>query len=265
MRVHLDFETRCDLDLKKVGLRRYLAHKSFRVLLTALAFGDGPVLQWEGLPPLVRRWPVPGLKVHAFNASFERGVLERCGVKVPPHLWRDTMAHAYARGFAGTLAQVGEQVGIEQDKAKLASGTRLITKFCMPRRPSKRNPEKYWTPVTAPKDWAEFRRYNVQDVEAERAVWHCLAPYPWTREEQEIWEWDQQVNGRGIPVDLVLVENALQTAADKQREAEAACADLTGGIGPGQVGELLKWACEQGYTGMNLQAQTIEEYLNEHF
>lgn len=264
MRLHLDFETRCDLDLKKVGLRRYLAHPSFRVLMTAWSVGDSRVLQAEGLPrcAMTRLARDQRVMFHAFNAGFERRVLERCGITVPLERWRDTMAHSYARGFSGSLAQVGEQVGIPQDKAKLAAGSRLITKFCKPRRPSKANPDLYWTPRTASADWEQFLFYNRQDVEAERAVYHRLTPYPWTDEEQRTWEWDQRVNDRGIPVDMHLVAAALRVAATKTQEAEKDCLRATGGIGPGKVGALLAWAGEHGYDRDNLQSSTIEEWLN---
>ena len=33
--LHLDFETYCDVDLKKVGVYQYVAHASFRVLCVA--------------------------------------------------------------------------------------------------------------------------------------------------------------------------------------------------------------------------------------
>lgn len=261
--VHLDFETACDLDLRKVGLRRYVSHPSFRVLLTALAFREGPVLQWEGFPLCLTRWCEVPITLHAYNAGFERAVFSRYGAQIPLNRWRDTQAHAYARGFSGSLAHVGAQIGIPLDKAKLSDGNRLITKFCSPRRPSRSNPDLYWTPETAPDSWGRFCLYNRQDVEAERAVHRALSEYPWTKEEQRVWEWDQRINERGIPVDLDLVSKAIRVASQKTEDAAERCRRVTGGIGPGQVAELLTWAKAQGYPGDDLQAKTIENWLQE--
>lgn len=258
MRLHLDYETACDLDIKKVGLRRYVNHASFRVLMTAWAVGDGPVQQVEGFADL----PWRDCTVHAFKAPFERAAIARYGVALPPAYFRCTMTHAYARGFSGDLAQVGAQLGIPQDKAKLADGTRLITKFCKPRRPSKANPDKYWTPETAPDDWDRFLLYNRQDVEAERSVYHLLSPYPMTGDELETMWWDWEVNDRGLPINPTLVANAIELAGRYQEQTEERIKELTGGISGNQVGALLEWCRENGLPDLeNLQAGTIRETL----
>ena len=169
MRLHLDFETRCEADLKKVGLRNYVSHRTFEIALTSWALDDGLVGVREGFPCL------PDFDtLHAFNAPFELACLERYGVRVPREKVRCTMAHAYGRGFSGGLADVGAQVGIPEELQKMKEGSRLVSKFCKPRRPSKKNPDTFWEPETAPDDWERFKQYNRLDVEAERAIWHKL-------------------------------------------------------------------------------------------
>ncbi len=258
LRVHLDFETRCDLDLKAVGLRRYLAHPSFRILLTALAVGDDPrIYQWEGLPVL----PWDKFEIHAFNAPFERGALRRYGIEIPVEQWRCTMTHAYARGFAGHLADVGPQVGIPMASRKLADGSRLITKFCKPRRPSKTNPDPYWTPQTAPEDWDRFRLYNRQDVEAERAIYQQLRAGPMTQDELETLWWDWQINDRGLPIDERLVANAIDVASRVAVEAEQEIQTLTGLKGS-QTAAVLLWCQQNGLPKLpNMQAETIQQAI----
>ena len=117
MRLHLDLESRCEADPRKVGLRNYVSHPTFEIILTAWALDDGTVEVHEGfLSP-------PGLPLfdtlHAFNAPFELACLERYGVRVPREKVRCTMAHAYGRGFSGGLADVGAQVGIPEELQKM--------------------------------------------------------------------------------------------------------------------------------------------------
>jgi DNA polymerase len=262
MILHLDFETACDLDIRQVGLSKYVSHSSFRISLTALAPRDGGVEQWEGLPAFMLDWSRnPPDEVHAFNAPFERAALARYGVRFPVEHWRDTMAHAYCRGFSGGLDKVGEQVGIPADQRKLKTGSRLISKFCKPRRPSKANPDRYWTAATAPSDWERFKLYNRMDVIAEREIARRLEPYPMTEEELELMWWDWGVNDRGLPVDLTLVENAIKVADRKAQEMKAECQQLTGGISPGQVSALLKWCRERDYDGETLQSAEIQKWI----
>lgn len=245
--IHLDFETRSDVDLRRHGLRRYVKGAAFEVLLSAWASDTGSVEQAEGLPPtsLIED---PAFIFHAFNASFERAVLAAAGYPLPASRFRCTMAHAYSCGFSGTLRDVGEQLGIDPELTKLASGTYLIKKFSTP-------------PFAEPKglDWTLFREYNRRDVEAERAIAQRLPPWP--DYEQKLWELDQQINERGVPVDRRLVHTAQGAAKDMKQELAARCKALTGGIGPSEVGKLLDWCRSQGYPGEDLGAKTIEKYL----
>jgi DNA polymerase len=256
MRLHLDLESRCEVDLKKVGLRNYVNHPSFEIILTAWALDDGPVEGRAGFPCL------PDFDtLHAFNAPFELACLERYGVCVPREKVRCTMAHAYGRGFSGGLADVGAQVGIPEELQKMKEGSRLVSKFCKPRRPSKKNPDTFWTKETAPEDWERFVDYNRLDVEAERAIWRVLnEEAPWTEEEQTMWELDRAINERGLPVDLDLAQVAIAVAAEEKQRLEAKCKAITG-LSPSQVGPLLAWCQARGYTEQDLGAETIQRWL----
>jgi len=260
MRLHLDLETRCEADLKKVGLRRYVTDPSFEIILTAWAVDDGPVEVREGFPGI----PVDFKTLHAFNAPFELACLTRYGAHVPLSKVRCTMAHAYGRGFSGGLADVGDQVGIPDELRKMREGSTLITKFSKPRRPSAKNPDRFWAKETAPEDWERFKEYNRNDVEAERAIWRVLDDEaPWTPEEQATWELDREINDRGLPVDVALAQTAVDTAAAEKQRIEARCKQITDGISPSQVGALLAWCQERGYTETDLGAETIQRWLKQ--
>ena len=265
MRVHLDFETFCELNLKAVGRVRYFAHPSFDVDLTGWAVDDGPVYQVEKrVPSELVEALYRADTVHAYGAGFEIGVLQKYGIKVPLGKWRCTMAHAYARGFSGDLGEVGEQVGIPENLRKVKDGRRLVLKFSKPRKPSKHNKDTRWTSENAFDDWEEYCYYNLMDVEAERAVYQILeALEPWSDSEQEIWEFDYEVNARGIPVDTELVERALSLVPWYTEESQQVCQDLTGGIKASQVTALLAWCRGRGYPHDTLKADTIEKALKE--
>jgi DNA polymerase len=258
MRIHWDIETRSGTDLRKHGLRRYVRDPEFKVTLSAWAEEDGPVQVVEGW------WfpAMPGDTIHIFN-NFEYVIAQHMGVDVGQYRWRDGMAFAYARGFSGGLDKVGEQVGIPRDQQKLKEGGRLVRKFGLPRRPSLTDPSRWWSKDNAPEDWERFKDYNRMDVEAERAIWRCLREYPWTWEEQALWRWDQEVNARGLPVDVPLVRTAIEVANDLRDEAEQECLSLTGGIAPSEVAKLLEWLNERGAGLENLQRGTLEQWLNE--
>ncbi len=272
MRVHLDFETYAEVDLGKRGLKNYLACPRFEVTLTALAFDDGPVVQWEGFPGEMLRFLAlcEGFTWHAFNAPFERGCLSRYGVQVPPDRWRCTMSHAYCRAFSGGLKDVGAQIGLPVDKAKLDDGRKLVLKFAKP-APKNHNVARY-TKENSPEAWDRFMLYNRQDVVAEREVWRYLNRYPWTPEEQRLWELDQRINLRGVPVDVAMATAAIDKAAEAKKQLDLECRKLTShdprapafGIGVNQTALLLQWLRGEGYESNDLKAETVREALEEH-
>lgn len=260
MRINIDFETRCDIDIS-AGVENYTRHPSFRLLLCAWSVDGGEVQQTEGeLPDLP--WNDPGVEFHAFNAAFEMACLRALGCPAPASRWHCTMVHAYSRGFAGGLADVGVQAGLPEEMCKYPDGKRLVTKFCSPRsRVSKANSDPYWGPSTAPEAWERFKAYNRQDVVAEAAIGRLLALWgPETAEERKTWELDQRINGRGLPVDMRMVRNAL-LAADRIRERqEVELYEITG-LGSGQTQRLRDWLSDRGCALPDLQAKTIEDAL----
>ena len=58
------------------------------------------------------------------------------------------MVHALYLGISGSLDQVGTLLNI--DKKKLSTGKDLIRKFCVPRKPTKNNPNKWINPEDEP-------------------------------------------------------------------------------------------------------------------
>ncbi len=269
-RLHLDFETFSEVDLRAKGLDLYSAHPSARVLMCAYAFDDGPVRFWQAheteipselhdalLDPNVERW--------AFNSSFERVVTRRMlGIKTPYEGWRCTMSLAYLQCFKGTLGEVGEQMGLPDVAKKDREGDRLIRLFTMPQRVSKNQPHRIRDWTTDPEDWNRFGAYCRQDVVAETAIWKRLIRFPVPAIEWELYELDQRINDRGKPVDMLFVQNAIEMAAKRKTEIVNQMKELTGLANPNSVSQFLPWLKERGYPFDDLGADTVEKVLRDH-
>ena len=266
-KVHIDLETYSEAPFGKkkdaVGLDVYAKHPSTEILMYAYAQEQDPVIWFEGPIGVSLRTLAqdPNIQWHAFNAPFERTILrEVAGIDIPIERWRCTMVHAYHLGFSGTLGDVGKQLGIPEDKQKLARGRYLINKFCSP-APRNHLTDRY-TIENAPDDWFEFKEYNIQDVVAEREIGMLLDRYPMPQSEWDLWFVDQRINDRGLPVDRELVEAALEVYHDEKRHLTQLLKERTGLANPNSRDQMLAWLRGWGYPYDNLQADTVRDALH---
>jgi DNA polymerase len=274
----LDYETFSEADLPKVGHYRYAEDPSTEILLCAYQRDEWPEpriwspAEGEPLPDdLADILDDSGTLIVAFNAPFERAITRNClpEYDVPIERWRCAMVDAMAVGFPAKLETVGPAVGLDPALFKQEGGRRLITRFCKPRKPTKKNPDTRWTPRTAPEQWAQFKAYCVQDVVAETAVWNKLKTWRLPPVEQKLWEMDQAINDRGIQVDMELVRAAhAMGIKHRERLIEKAKA-LTGLDNPNSVKQLVEWLNTQPDFDPeqendevdNLRKKTVEEIL----
>jgi DNA polymerase len=257
----IDIETYSDIDIKKSGAYRYAASPNFEVLLLAYAYDDGPVsiidfhapVGQSGMPQsLYHDLKDSSVVKHAYNAAFEWYCLSRffrfTAQQAANWLsqWRCTLAAAYYCGYAGSLGVVGEAVGIPQDKRKLGTGMNLIRTFCVPQKPTKANGGRTRTlPHHEPEKWDLFKRYCMQDVEAEREIAQRLSPWPMPPKEQRLWQLDCLGNAAGVLVDKQLVDGALYCGEAAQAELLAEAKQISGLDNPKSVPQLLKWLKEE--------------------
>ena len=269
LHLHADAETYCELDLRKVGMDVYCRHSSFEVLMFSWHLQD--YTQGVLFDNLYPRRPLPRnlhnllthpeVIIHAFNAAFERYVLGYgFDIWLPPEKFRCTMYHAWHLGFSGGLDDIGEQIPIPRDKQKLKEGKRLLHKFSKP-APRNHKVNRY-TPENAPEDWEKFKAYCVQDTEAEMEVDLFCQRYPLPESEQRVWELDQRINDRGLPVDRQLVDAALKVYHDEKQHLTKQLKDLTKLENPNSVQQLLGWLNQRGCPSPNLQKDTIVDWLN---
>ena len=180
--IFADFETFSFLDIRKVGGAEYVRHPSTEALLLAYAYDDGPVEVWdctEDVMPAELEDRIQcaesiddAEKIVFHNAAFDAGILEnQLMFYIPPERLVDTMFMALRCGFPPGLDELGAALQLD---GKLASGRRLIQKFCKPRKPSKHNPSTRNLPAAFPDDWQIFKDYAKQDVELMRSCYHKL-------------------------------------------------------------------------------------------
>lgn len=270
--LHLDYETFCELDLKKVGLDVHSAHPSCRVLMCAYRLDRGPLQHWqphlERMPRELRRaLKDPRCLKWGFNAQFERVITKRVlKIKTPIKGWRCSMALAYMHCFAGQLEQVGAQIGLRVDKQKSKDGKRLIKIFCMPNKPTKNQPYVIRDWNTDPELWEEFCDYNKQDVVAEESILRKLNPekYPIPEFEWELYELDQRINDRGIPVDMQFIDNIIWMSAERKRVLLARMAKIAKVKNANSTAQILPWLKANGYPETDLRADSVKKALAKH-
>ena len=268
--LHLDYESKSDVDLTQVGLDVYSAHPSTRIVMASYRINKNPLQHWEAhksRPPaeLLEALEDPEVEKWGFNAQFERVMTRRVlKVKTPRRRWRCSMVLAYMMSFTGGLKEVGEQIGLPIDKQKLSDGKRLIRKFCMPQRITKNQPFEWRNWITDPEDWELFGVYNNQDVITEEAIKDRLIRYPVLPEQWLHYELDQLINDRGIPVDPDFVQNVIWMSEKRKAELTARMKRITGVDNPGSVAQLLPWLIEERYPYADLRKESVTKALKRH-
>lgn len=269
--MHLDFETYCDLDLRQVGLDLYSSHPSCEVLMAGWAIDDDPVQLWDATedPEMPQQLydllMDPDVEIHAFNAQFERIILKRVlGVEPDIKRFRCTMVHAYMLSFTGDLADVGHQIGIDQDKQKIAEGKRLIGIFCKPQRVTKNQPLRRRDSLTDPDDWQRFCEYCVMDVVAEREIEYFLDQPQFAVPEREwgFYALDQIINDRGLPIDRAFADKAYKMASRRKAILIDRMNAITLLQNSNSNDQILPWLKERGYPYDDMKKDTVKKVLD---
>lgn len=249
----IDLETFSAADLKAVGAHRYAEDPSFEVLLFGFAFDDDDPTVID----LTAHEPIPkdvldalrlnGIIKSGWNIAFERTCLARhLGFDQPAGQWEDTMVLASVCGLPMGLGDCGAALHMSADKAKDKDGKALIRWFCKPCKPTKTRPDRTrHMPGDYPEKWSRFVAYNGQDVVAERAIRKTLAQWAPTGAERKIWAVDQQINDRGIRVDLTLANAAREMDRAYKAELTQQAIALTGMENPNSVEQVKQWLGEQ--------------------
>ena len=267
----IDLETYSDQPLAKTGVYRYVESPDFEILLFAYSVDGAPVQQidlacGEKIPSeilcaleddKVIKW--------AFNANFERICLSRfldypTGDYLEPDSWKCSMVWAAYMGLPLSLEGAGAVLGLE--KQKLAEGKDLIKYFCQPCAPTKSNGQRTRNlPEHAPDKWLAFKRYNIRDVETEMSIQARLSKYPVPDSVWEEYHLDQEINDRGVGLDMKLVRQAIQMDGRSRSELTQAMKELTSLDNPNSVQQMKQWLADNGVETDTLGKKAVAELL----
>lgn len=283
----IDLETYSDVDLSKCGVYKYTESDNFEILLFAYSINHGEVevvdlAQGEKLPiEIIKALVDDGITKWAYNASFERVCLSRYISRyypeyfisysinedtvnefLNPSSWRCSMIWAAYLGLPLSLAGVGAVLGLEEQKLK--EGKDLIKYFCVPCNPTKTNGGRTRNlPQHDIAKWELFKNYNKRDVEVELSIQERLQSYPVPEFLWNEYHLDQEINDRGIALDMELVENAIKFDEIAKQKASEELQGLTNIENPNSVMQMKEWLNNNGVEAESLGKKQVIEMLKD--
>ncbi|HCU0880197.1 DNA polymerase [Morganella morganii] len=224
----LDLETFSEKPIK-YGTHSYA--ETVEIMLFAWAINNSSVNVWDitdksSMPAeLKQALTDPDTVIFAHNSHFDRTMLNHAGIKTNVRRWRDTMVQALAHSLPGALAALCEVLGVPTDKAKDKEGKALIQLFCKPR--PKNSALRRATGKTHPEEWKRFIAYAGLDIEAMREVHKRLPAWNYKDEELAHWHRDQEINDRGVCMDVRLAAAAIEAVEQEQKRLARLTQELT--------------------------------------
>ena len=281
----IDLETFSDIDISKSGVYKYAESDRFEILLFGVSIDGGPVQVYD----LACRDHVPeeilsaladeSVTKWAFNANFERICLSNwlkryhpeyfLGYSIPedpaghylnPESWKCTMIWSAYMGLPLSLEGVGAV--LKHQNQKLKEGKDLIRYFCTPCKPTKANGGRTRNlPQHDSEKWMRFKKYNLRDVEVEMAVKKRLAKYPVPDFIWDEYHLDQEINDRGIALDMNIVRNAISFDGRSRETLTASMQAITGLENPNSVQQMKEWLADQGVEADALDKKAVKELI----
>lgn len=263
----IDIESYSDVDLSKCGVYKYASSPAFEILLFGYAVDGGDVrvvdlVCGEQIPEeIISALSDASVTKWAFNAMFERVCLSNfLGEWLEPEGWHCTMVWAATLGLPLSLESAGAALGLE--KQKLTEGKDLIRYFCVPCKPTKTNGGRTRNrPEHDPEKWKRFKAYNLRDVETEMQIQKRLSNFPVPDAIWEEYHLDQEINDRGIGVDMELVQQAIAIDARSRERLTAAMQELTELENPNSVQQMKQWLADHGMETDTLGKKAVAELV----
>lgn len=285
--VSIDIETFSSNDLSKCGVYKYVEAPDFDILLFGYAVDGDEVIvvdlaAGEEIPvEILAALADENITKWAFNSNFERVCLsewlrrnypeyfdsysvdgDTVGNYLNPRGWKCSMIWSAFMGLPLSLAGVGAVLGLEEQKLK--EGKDLIRYFCVPCKATKSNGGRTRNLPEHDEDkWNLFKFYNQRDVEVEQSIQKKLVKYP---VPDFVWEefWlDQEINDRGIQLDLTMVENAISLDEESKKKLSMAMREITDLDNPNSVAQMKDWLSEQGIEAESLGKKDVAKLIDE--
>ena len=281
----IDLETFSDVDLKKCGVYKYAESPDFEILLFGVSVDGGGVVVYDlasgdTVPEeIIQAISDDSVIKWAYNASFERVCLsvwlrrnypqyfssysiEGDTVRnyLDPSSWRCSLVWGAYMGLPLSLEGIGKVLKLENQK--MAEGKALIRYFCVPCKPTKVNGGRTRNlPEHDPVKWSTFIAYNKRDVETEMAIQQKLSKFPVPDFLWEEYHLDQEINDRGIQLDMVLVEQAIAIGERSREELSAKMQQLTALENPNSIQQMKEWLTKHGLEVDSLDKKAVKELL----
>jgi DNA polymerase len=278
--LRIDFETYSEVPLngkESVGVWNYANHSSTQVLMLSYKMpGSTIVEQWfpylGPMPEVLKATLLDSeIMLSAFNSAFERYILQFVlGITVAINRFIDPQVSARYLSMPGDLDEVSDILGLPEHLAKDKRGDELVKLFCEPQLSKKKRGEEQtyfkadWT--THPEQWKAFCEYGAQDIVAEEEVSRreeILGALPLPPFERKLWEFDQKVNDRGMPVDAEFVKKAYALALRSKKEALDKQNAITGLENANSTDQLKPWLKARGYPFNTLRKETVDSVLKD--
>lgn len=283
----IDIETYSDIDLKKCGVYKYAASPNFEILLFGYSVNNGPVevidiAQGENIPEYILKSLIDDEVVKwAYNCSFERVCLsywlkknhpeyfksysieeDTVGNYLDPSAWRCSLVWGAYMGLPLSLKGVGAVLKL--DEQKMSEGSDLIRYFCVPCKPTKSNGGRTRNlPGDAPDKWETFKAYNRRDVEVELSIKEKLRNFPVPKFIWDEYHLDQQINDRGIGIDMELVKNAIAFDERSKGTISEQMKGMTDLENPNSVVQMKAWLSENGVETDTLGKKAVDELMKD--
>ena len=285
--ISIDLESFSSVDIAKCGAYKYAESPDFEILLFGYSVDGGEVhvvdlACGETIPQeILDALTDDNIIKWAFNANFERVCLSHylsdmgvsldpfhdhhplsteCARFLNPIGWRCTMVWSAYMGLPLSLAAVGKVLGLEEQK--MSEGKSLIRYFCSPCAPTKANGGRTRNlPCHAPDKWRLFKKYNIRDVESEMAIQRRLSKFPVPDFVWDEYHLDQEINDRGIRIDLELVDRAIDFDARSHKSLMARMKKLTGLDNPNSVAQMKEWLAAHGLEAESLDKKAVSSLL----
>ena len=281
----IDVETFSNVDLKKCGVYKYAESPDFEILLFGVSVDGGEATVYDlasgdTVPEeIIRALSDDSVIKWAYNASFERVCLsvwlrrnypqhfssysiEEDTVRnyLDPSSWRCSLVWGAYMGLPLSLEGIGKVLKLENQK--MAEGKALIRYFCVPCKPTKANGGRTRNlPEHDPVKWSTFIAYNKRDVETEMAIQQKLSKFPVPDFLWEEYHLDQEINDRGIQLDMALVEQAIAIDERSREELSAKMRQLTALENPNSVQQMKEWLTKHGLEVDSLDKKAVKELL----
>lgn len=265
----IDVETYSSVDIKESGAYKYIESPDFEILIIGYALDDGPVkivdlAQGEEMPEEFEEALLdPDCVKVAHNAVFERLSFKRIGYNVPAEQWYCTSVKAAYCGLPLSLDGVSKALNLT-DK-KLDTGKALIKYFSCPCKATRVNGMRTRNyPEHAPEKWEMYKEYNKYDVLAEREIFQKLSAYEIPDIERRMYVLDQNINDRGILVDMELAQSAIAVDNKYTTLLTNHAKELTGLENPNSPAQIRQWIEKTtGHAVLSLSKESMPDLLEE--